>query len=332
MKKLMITLCLLISFVFIGTGKVNAIGDVSIITSNPSSTLESSTEIKIQGDILDNKSYYVKFMKDEDSSVPTIPSNSTMVEKGMKSDGEMDLTKWFVASGTDKRTINIYDSFQMYNGYNGAYILECDISSCTMSDRVSYSHRQLPKLGTRYRMYLMNNKIKIYSLYSKGTLEYDDMVEIGKITSEEIINKYKKNSSDVYESLLEYAKNNEPQKTYTVPNDGNDGVSIENFNVEPCTFYYIYITNDTNNGKYKKVEDVSFAMGFNTPDGETVLTNSDVVNELESCGYNINSSSSSKVSNPKTYDIKLYALLIGLVVTLVLIGVGTKKIIKIKNK
>lgn len=145
--------------------------------------------------------------------------------------------------------------------------LYCDVAT----ESIKVKKPDLPSLGNRFQFYLFNgnesqedlsigNTLSIFPLFpSTGTYGTHNVdIAIGVINDENIIRKFAAGQADAHQSLLEYAKNNNPEKVFNL-NDRAYEASLDGFKSINGKYYYIY-TKYTDE-LYRNIEDVVIAYG-----------------------------------------------------------------------
>lgn len=308
---------------FVSIEDVKAIGNITIKWEYDS-ILENSSKIWLEGDLDDDKGYFVKFVKDNESA-PNIPQNRFDIEYGMMQNNEFDLNKWFVANnaGTTKDyVINIYNNFYMYDGYNGAYVIECSDTSCSMSSRLNLVKPPLPDYGKRYVFYFHDYKLSIDPQYQTGYLVFDINIKLGIIEDEQLVKKVLNDYDGSRLELFNYAKtasNGTIFKSKTF-----NEVPIDDFEIKECKLYYAYVLNDTSNGKYIEVPDVYAVLGQNDTSNGSLILSDNLNYYADNCGVKLNNN----VNNPKTTDTNIIMISLFMILIVFILTLSLKKLKK----
>jgi len=311
-KKILFVFVLLVSIMFMGIEKVNA------EEYNISVEIEQQTVLKMKLNGINNKNrYYIKFEKDSGAQI-NVPSYDEL----FKTDYSGDITKWVPVIDGD---ILISNDWYMLN-YNYAYIVSCDSSNKTCSlgsNPIKVEKPSLPELGQRYKLY-------IFSQGSSGSVRpqfpnygtngsHIIQVKIGKVNSNDVLNKFRTGSADRLQTLLDYAKQNDGI-CYEIKEDQE----IQPTNLAKGTYYYIYINYKNDDGMYR--DDLGdITIGY-VDDGGTLTNDIDW-----GLGDGTTISPNTAIKNPKTSDIKIIIILLGVSAFASIIFIGTKKLRKINK-
>lgn len=96
--------------------------------------------------------------------------------------------------------------------------------------------------------------------------------KIGKITSDDILRAFKNEpSTTAYAKLLAYAKKEKAMATGSITEAGADYNLVNNLNIEKDGYYFIYMSADTENGKYNELEDVAIYRESNQKEGNAIV-------------------------------------------------------------
>ncbi len=268
-------------------------------------------------------SYYVYICKSSDSA-PTLPTT------GSPSTSYYKIAGWHgVTSSTGE--IGVSDDLYLYKDYTSAYVLKITIDSSanyiyTLSDKITFTLPDLFKKGEGYNFAIGTKTTTFHSVWpkfpyrrssssedTKAALEETLNIKIGVVDDSTIINKYAKNSSDAYESLLTYAKN-APAK-WTFKNNA-DISTFENTidNIVSGTYYYVLIYSD--NDDIRDVTDVYLKIGSN------INTLTDFEGTASTLATKLSDSSE---PNPNTMDINVIVGIITIVVASIVFVITYKK-------
>ncbi len=214
---------------------------------------------------------------------------------------------WRIPVGDDRgnNTINIYDSYNILEGYEHVYVAKCKYISPASCDQKLYygkiNKTGIPELTKRYQLYFLSGNLHVLSQFATGTEEIKANTKIGIINDSDIINSLAKGEAGAIEKLLNYGKNASNGTTFsTVLGDVGNNHVLGNYSVKAGSYYYAYTTLDTKNGKYRQVEDITILMGRNDVDGKALLSN-DVTYNISDKAYTVSTS----VKNPKTADVNV---------------------------
>ena len=130
----------------------------------------------------------------------------------------------------------------------------------------------LPSLGLRLDMLLAEpTNTKVYNIVQMND-NRKITYKIGKITSNDILRSFKKDSSSVaYSKLLDYAKNANYMSTGTITTNGLDYNIVNKLNIEKGAYYFVYMVVDNENGKYIDIEDVAIYTESNVKEGNALI-------------------------------------------------------------
>lgn len=174
--------------------------------------------------------------------------------------------------------------------------------------------------GYDFAIYTKSSAQQYSSVFASYPANYDDngvligklKVKIGKINDSTIINKYVNNTSDAYNNLLSYAKNDANGITMIATNEGLGFSFISKLDIISGQNYYVLMTAD--DSSLRDITDVYIRTGA----GSTLV-------EFKHDGTS-NISSNTNIENPKTNDIKLLYIVFGVLIFGLLIFIGTKKL------
>ena len=301
MKKITMIIFLLVCFVFIGLGKVNA-EEYSISVDIESSGSHSDLKMYLNGEFED-RLYYVKLVNENDPK-PSITSAKT---------GEVsaeDITKLKAVSTDRNGEININDDWYMLKGYNYAYVVKCmGTDSCEVvnDNPIEIEKPMLPSYTNRYKITFVAKELQAYSNFPDGRPfgingSHTKVIKLGKITDNDVIRKLAKSESDAISSLMNYAVSADGQTFET--NDSNLTTDTSSVAIEPKAYYYVYVTYKNDDGLYRDLSDVTVAQGV-MHDG-TALLSTDIDWGITDDGT---SSASGAITNPKTNDIRIIAII-----------------------
>lgn len=121
----------------------------------------------------------------------------------------------------------------------------------------------LPGLGNRMDIYMFVPKsattfFKAYSTKQNLKMNY----KIGIIDNIDILKKFKTDKNQAFKELLEYAKKSKYLTTGSI--DANEDVNFnpaDSIKIENGKYYFAYLSLDTENGKYREIEDIAIYQG-----------------------------------------------------------------------
>lgn len=211
----------------------------------------------------ENSTYYMYISKNKNENITSIPDNAVAIRIDNEGIGKALFGK--------EEASKILE----YAGTNYIYIIEKNINDNTQTVMLKAKEMPtiaLPSLGLRLDIWL-------YEPTNTGVLnrvEINDnrkiTYKIGKITSNDILRSFKKDSSNVaYSKLLDYAKNANYMSTGTITTNGLDYNIVNKLNIEKGAYYFIYMIVDNENGKYIDVEDVAIYVENNLPEGNALI-------------------------------------------------------------
>lgn len=215
-------------------------------------------------------SYFVRFVSegDEKPNLTTNPYDSVEgVNKGFDSYLSVSIYK---AQDTEEyvNKLNVDYDWYMLNGYDKAYIVECDVDeNCIMTDNpISVERPDLPKLTQRYQNFLFSqddqNSLSIFPFFPKiGTTgSHEINVKIGLINDENLLKKIANEESGSLEELMEYAKVNDGV-IFSKNDNVSEDIDIGDFEVVNGAYYYMYTYYTNTDGLYRNLDDITVAMG-----------------------------------------------------------------------
>jgi hypothetical protein len=238
--------------------------DVYIKEKNDSKQLEMKLSVpKVSG----SYTYYTYFVKNSSDAKPNL-------SKYIKSDGTLKVSSSLGGINyAPSLKVAIDSDWYLANGYEYAYIIRCS----KKNNKYNYEVTQraigvrkpdLPLVNDRYKVTLKKefNKIVITpnfpfggGLGSSSYGEHQLSIKVGMISDVNVFEKLRNNATDAYDSVLNYAKNNNV-KVYSVP-DSSAEVIFTDIKVEDNVLYYVYTTYLDASNYYRKIEGVSVFMG-----------------------------------------------------------------------
>lgn len=316
MKKKLLLLFLFAILFIISTEKIYASTDINTFTIDVEATtgVASSLNINVNGEFEENTLYYAMFV-DKDSIKPTdIPKSW---HESIKTDKD-NIESWKTISSHGN--INISDDWYLLNGYDYVYILKCNKDSCNISNNpIKIEKPALPELSKRYQIYFFSDdkSLSIFPYFpymgKNGAHKLD--LKIGIITDENLLYKIYKNEAGALENLMDYAKNNSGS-SYLCDDINCNDLSFQNLNINNGSYYYLYTTYENKDGIYRDLSDISIAQAING-------TLSNDIN------WNFNKSKDdTTIKNPKTSDVKITLVMLGILVMGMFVILGYKKVKK----
>ena len=211
----------------------------------------------------ENSRYYMYISKNKNENITSIPENA--VEIGIDNEG------------IGKAIFNGEEASKIleYTGTNYIYIIEKNMNDNTQTVILKAKEMPtiaLPSLGLRLDMLLAEpTNTKVYNIVQMND-NRKITYKIGKITSNDILRSFKKDSSSVaYSKLLDYAKNANYMSTGTITTNGLDYNIVNKLNIEKGAYYFVYMVVDNENGKYIDIEDVAIYTESNVKEGNALI-------------------------------------------------------------
>ena len=312
MKKKKILSILLCCFCIFGFSKVSASTDINNltfdITATGLGTTSSKLEFKVNGDLdYNNYSYAIYLTSDKDSK-PTLPSSRaelTTLTTNIVNSGESwtSTYKQIISGGK----VDILDEWYMLEGYNYAYVVQCDSSSCIMSDNAyELAKPELPKLTGRYSFSYNESEQLIHSMpyfpagnFGSSVGDYKRTVKIGLIEDSNLLKSLSKGESGSLNNLLSYAKN-QNGKEYDFVDEFRK--TVTDLDLITGRYYFVYTT--YKDSVYRNLEDVTVVY-IETSDlyGKVAYSfgSDDFIWDLpDDVNTNTNNTVEEVVENPKT--------------------------------
>lgn len=325
MKKKILILLLIIGLTFSFVQNVSAsdetdINSFTIDVEATTGTVLSELTIKVNGKFEENSNYYLKFVNEGDSKPTNIPKKSSDVGVDRK-----DITKWKSIVSSE---VSISEDWYLLNGYDYAYILKCNSTSCTLSDKpLKVNRPALPELSKRYQIYLFNGEAEFsvypYFPYSGQNGSHEINVKIGRISDKNLLYKIYKNETGALKSLMDYAKD-DSGTVYTCNDEKCSGVKIDNMDLVNGEYYYLYTNYKNDDELYRDLSDITIAQAR-----AGVLSN-----DLEwNFDNDVTDTSNNTVTkNPSTNSENVALITVLLFVILSVIGFSTMKLKKVNKK
>lgn len=211
----------------------------------------------------ENSRYYMYISKNKNENITSIPENAAIIVI----DNE----------GIGKAIFNGEEASKIleYTGTNYIYIIEKNVNDNTQTVILKAKEMPtiaLPSLGLRLDMLLAEpTNTKVYNIVRMND-NRKITYKIGKITSNDILRSFKKDSSSVaYSKLLDYAKNANYMSTGTITTNGLDYNIVNKLNIEKGAYYFVYMVVDNENGKYIDIEDVAIYTESNVKEGNALI-------------------------------------------------------------
>lgn len=322
MKKKILTLLLVISLTFVFAQNVSASTDINSFTLEAGFGLSGyDLVIKVNGEFEENDNYYLKFVNEGDSKPTDIPKNWG---DGIDSDNK-DITKW---KSILSSKVYIANDWYLLNGYDYAYILKCNSTSCDLTDKpVKVNRPALPELSKRYHIFLFKEEAEFsvfpYFPYSGQNGSHEIDVKIGRISDKNLLYKIYKNEAGALKSLMDYAKD-DSGTVYSCNDEKCDGVKVDNADLINGEYYYLYTNYKNDDGLYRDLSDITIAQA----------ENNNLVNDLKwNFDNNVTDTSNNTVTkNPSTNSENVALITVLLFVILSVIGFSTMKLKKVNKK
>ena len=122
---------------------------------------------------------------------------------------------------------------------------------------------ELPELGARMDIYMHipKSSTTFFNVYStKQSLKIN--YKIGIVDNIDILKKFKTDKKQAFKELLDYSKKAKYLTTGSVEaNKNNNFNPIDSVKIQDGKYYFAYFSLDTENGKYREVEDVAIYQG-----------------------------------------------------------------------
>lgn len=293
----------------------------------------STSTIKAFNEKYSTNSIYAYFSKDssslklEDSSV--LPSKDPKMKPSLPTEaGHYDEKISFpvicyttlLDNNTMSVSINADELYAIDSDFYGSLY-------ATVYDNGTYITKELvaPKKITKPNQESWGNRIK-FSFFESETYvaineptsyaQQSGNLYIGKITDDSIFDNFRKNKSDMFEKLAQYAsaKNNLTAETKLDFSNriGSGGTNqfvktmkANDFNLQDGAYYYVYATLDGVNGKYKAVTDVDICRAQVNPDGNKALISTKDFGQGSNTGDGNSVLNGNLTKDPTTPDGKL---------------------------
>ena len=253
MKKIKFLLVISI-WLLLNVTKVNASTDFSDVTIDikyhgtvVTEENRANAYLVFSGITLDeDMEYRVVFTKDTDSVVDSFSDKPELSSILYKDGGIIRETEYASAS---ERFGDVYVTIYERENSNTPYE--------KVSDTILVERPEELKLTKRIQAYLFENEtgLFLWSINNINTVRNVNY-KIGKVTDNNILKNIKNNQYSGLESLLSYAKNdNNPIKSAKTEFKTKESLYSQS-DVTEGTYYYVYFSLDTEEGKYYPVEDV----------------------------------------------------------------------------
>ena len=261
MKKKKILSILLCCFCIFGFSKVSASTDINNltfdITATGLGTTGSKLEFKVNGDLDYNNYDYAIYLTSDKDSKPTLPPSRTELTS-MINHGESWVSVYRSISSSGK--VDVYSEWYMLEGYNYAYVVQCDSSSCIMSDNAyELAKPELPKLTGRYSFSYNESEQLIHSMpyfpagnFGSSVGDYKRTVKIGLIEDSNLLKSLSKGESGSLNNLLSYAKS-QKGKEYDFVDEIKK--TVTDLDLIDGRYYFVYTT--YKDSVYRNLEDVT---------------------------------------------------------------------------
>lgn len=226
--------------------------------------------ISVQTNIKPNEDahYYVYFSKkaDEDVTYETIKNTKDYARINKNKEGILEYK-------------NLVTNINELSGDTYMYIIE----SCMNYKDVNYGKDKvivkaqkvekdkLPAYGERLDIFVVdpneNNAFSNLGTTKTRKLNY----KIGKINSDDILRAFKNESSDsAFKKLYDYAKSTKILKEGTISMGDSKPNIVSDMKLDDNGYYFIYLSLDTENGKYDAVDDITIYRAI-TDDGKNKM-------------------------------------------------------------
>lgn len=162
-----------------------------------------------------------------------------------------------------------------YAGTNYMYIIErntMDDTKTLLVKAKEIPNIELPGLGQRLDIWLFDPSKTAVSNMVGINKDRKINYKIGKITSDDILRAFKNEPSETaFSKLLEYAKKEKAMATGSITESGLDYNLVNKLNIEKDCYYFVYMSADTENGKYNELEDVAIYRECNEEAGNALV-------------------------------------------------------------
>ena len=259
MKRKIVFILFLVSLMFIGIGKVSA-ESYSIEAKNEVTVSSSDLRLILNGiSNIEGTEYYVYLCNDSDSAPTFSATTTSLYPVEIASFGVIE--GWHDVRKDDGYIYMKNNDWNVLKGYTKAYVLtskkeSISNSTNTLSQAITIEKPALFNKGEGYdfAIYTKSSQQEYSSVFPNYPVNYSDngvlvgklKVKIGKISDSTIINKYVNNTSDAYNSLLSYAKNDANGITKITTREGLGFSFISELDIISGQNYYVLITADDN--------------------------------------------------------------------------------------
>lgn len=240
--------------------------DFSKATFKTAFSKYTNVNVKIENAVFDkNCSYYLYISKG-------LNENRTSKDKEVVSisyDEKGDAVAYF----TEISGIKSHEMFET-TGDNYVYIIEKDRN---FNERIVLKNYKLedvtiPEVGQRLDIFLYDAQKTMVSNLIGISSDRKITYKIGKITSKDILRTFKNDSSTTaYKKLLDYAKTAEYIKTGATTAAGENFNLVNDIKLEQDAYYFVYMIAESENGKYKELEDVAIYIPGLLIEGNTLV-------------------------------------------------------------
>lgn len=120
----------------------------------------------------------------------------------------------------------------------------------------------LKKIGTRLQAFFFSNRTStfLHEPYTYSNARKIN-IKIGKVTDNKLLRSIKNQEANSLDNLMSYAKTSNHIYTGTI-NLGDSDTITNKFSLVNGEYYYVYMEMDNENGKYRKIEDISLYQGW----------------------------------------------------------------------
>ena len=198
-----------------------------------------------------NYNYYIYISKDKNANPKTSDEGAALIDTNNKAN---DKNLFGFNNDIARNILEL-------SGKNYIYIIQKDIVSGNQEVVLKAKEMEkvaLPALGNRLDIWLFDAKKTTVSNIIEISDNRKITYKIGKITSNDILRSFKNDSATkAFKNLLEYAKDSKYLKTGKITVKGLDYNITKDIKLEANTYYFVYMTVETDDGKYVELEDVA---------------------------------------------------------------------------
>ncbi|MGN1297699.1 MAG: hypothetical protein ACI4VH_04665 [Clostridia bacterium] len=142
------------------------------------------------------------------------------------------------------------------------YVTICELDNTTNTPRIVLNSKKIERLShlpltQRITAYFFNDCTSTFCWEPHGEeIERKVNYKIGKVTDVALLQSLKNGDANALTKLMEYAKKADTIGTGTLKL-GEDKTITDKLDLVDDEYYYVYLEIDTENGKYREIEDVS---------------------------------------------------------------------------